>query len=194
MQRFLTDFDANTSMGLGYEYATLLEGNRQAGYRCRLPVKISNTERPTPCDRVLPNSKKKRIGDTRPILEATFLLPGRRTRYWFERAFPAAPYHPKEMRESAYKTLNIIVSQAPGRIVQFLQPVISIRRSPKTGNLQCLIGGSGPTWQVAHDLCSECPRHQLLPAQKRVVVSRYDSMAAHTGLGNDKQLSCQRHD
>ena len=146
--------------GLGYEYATLLEGNDKRGIDVAFLSKY-----PTQNARLhaiaFSEQQKERIGDTRPILEATFLLPGGERVTGLNVHFPA-PYHPKEMRESAYKTLNRIVSQLPEDRAIFAAGDFNTTFA-ENREFAMLNRWVRPTWQVAHDLCSECPGTSFYP-------------------------------
>lgn len=94
-----------------------------------------------------------RIGDTRPILEATFRLPDGTLLTAYAVHFPA-PYHPYEMRVQAYRFLEKLRNALPaGRAAfaagDFNTPGDEDREQGMLANYV------RPTWQVAHEV--GCP-------------------------------------
>ena len=97
----------------------------------------------------------ERIADTRGILEVTFELPDGNLLTGFGIHFPA-PFHPWQMRETAYQTLNQLKAALPeGRAVfaagDFNTP------SDEDQKHQLLDQYVRPDWIVAHDTgCEAC--------------------------------------
>ena len=108
-----------------------------------------------------PKSQKRRVGDTRPILEATFKLPTGDLLTGLAVHFPA-PFHPTEMRESAYTALNNVVSGLPEDRDVFAAGDFNTTRE-EDANKNMLERWVRPTWQVAHDLCKGCPGTSYYP-------------------------------
>lgn len=146
--------------GLGYQPAVLLEGKDKRGidvaFLSKLPV-IEATLHPI----TFPKSLKKRAGDTRPILEASFKLPNGEILTGFSVHFPA-PYHPTEMREVAYTKLNKIVAALPKNQAVFAAGDFNTTLEEDM-NKDMLKRWVRPTWQVAHDLCNVCPGTSYYP-------------------------------
>lgn len=146
--------------GLGYQPAVLLEGKDRRGidvaFLSKLPVKDVKLHPIT-----FPEVLKKRAGDTRPILEASFELPNGDALTGFSVHFPA-PYHPTEMREVAYTKLNTIVASLPGSRAVFAAGDFNTTFEENTKK-QMLSRWVRPTWQVAHDLCEACPGTSYYP-------------------------------
>lgn len=146
--------------GLGYQPAVLLEGKDRRGidvaFLSKLPVKDAKLHPIT-----FPQSLKKRAGDTRPILEASFELPNGDELTGFSVHFPA-PYHPTEMREVAYTKLNTIVASLPASRAVFAAGDFNTTFEENTKK-QMLSRWVRPTWQVAHDLCEACPGTSYYP-------------------------------
>ena len=96
-------------------------------------------------------ARRSRIGDKRPILEAKFRLPSGGYITGFNVHFPAS-YHPTDMRESAFATLNASVENCP-RIVQFLKRETLIPLELKIATMQYWRNGSDRTG-VSHMICA----------------------------------------
>ena len=138
---------------LGYKPAVLLEGKDIRGidvaFLSKLPV-----HNPRLHEIEFPAQQRRRVGDTRPILQATFELPGGGLMTGFAVHFPA-PFHPTSMRESAYTTLNQLLSGLPDNQAVFAAGDFNTTRE-EDSNKKMLNRWVRPQWQVAHDLCSDC--------------------------------------
>ena len=145
---------------LGYLPAVLLEGNDARGIDVAFLSKFPATEPKLHKIEFSP-SLAKRVGDTRPILEATFDLPGGDQLTGYAVHFPA-PFHPTEMRESAYAVLNRLVQQLPEGRMAFAAGDFNTTNQEDTEKdmLNRLVRG---TWQVAHDLCVDCSGTSYYP-------------------------------
>ena len=156
LERLRTDY----LTGLGYQPAVLIEGKDKRGidvaFLSKLPITEAKLHPIT-----FPKPLKKRAGDTRPILEASFELPNGKTLTGFSVHFPA-PYHPTEMREVAYTKLNSIVTALPKTQAVFAAGDFNttIEEDTNKGMLKRWVR---PTWQVAHDLCDACPGTSYYP-------------------------------
>ena len=146
--------------GLGYQPSVLIEGKDRRGidvaFLAKYPAVGAKLH-----EIKFPKSLKRRVGDTRPILEATFKLPTGDLLTGFAVHFPA-PYHPTEMRESAYTTLNKIVGDLPEDRAVFAAGDFNTTRE-EDANKDMLETWVRPTWQVAHDLCKGCPGTSYYP-------------------------------
>ena len=146
--------------GLGYQPGVLIEGKDRRGidvaFLAKHPAVGAKLH-----EIKFPKSLKKRVGDTRPILEVTFKLPTGDLLTGFSVHFPA-PYHPTEMRESAYTTLNKIVGDLPEDRAVFAAGDFNTTRE-EDANKNMLERWVRPTWQVAHDLCKGCPGTSYYP-------------------------------
>lgn len=146
--------------GLGYQPGVLIEGKDRRGidvaFLSKYPAVGAELH-----EIKFPKSQKRRVGDTRPILEATFKLPTGDLLTGFAVHFPA-PYHPTEMRESAYTTLNKILDDLPEDRAVFAAGDFNTTRE-EDANQNMLDTWVRPTWQVAHDLCKGCPGTSYYP-------------------------------
>ena len=145
---------------LGYLPATLLEGKDRRGIDVAFLSKFKVTDAALHEIR-FPEEMKKRVGDTRPILSATFELPNGEKMTGYSIHFPA-PFHPTEMRVSAYHTLNTLLEELPeGRMVFAAGDFNTTSAEDKReGMLDRFVR---PDWQIAHDLCQDCPGTSYYP-------------------------------
>ena len=139
--------------GLGYEAPLLLEGNDIRGidvaFLSKYPIRDPNLHRIQFSQR-----NGDRVGDTRPILEARFELSDDEILTGFAVHFPA-PFHPVSMRESAYATLNKLLSKVPKGQAVFAAGDFNTT-SEENSQLKILDRWVRPYWDVAHDLCVQC--------------------------------------
>lgn len=144
----------NHLTGLGYDTLVLIEGNDKRGIDVAFLSKFPARNARLHFTRFA-SSQGNRIGDTRPILEATFELPGGSELIGLNVHFPA-PFHPATMREKSYATLNSILNSLPKN-----QPVFAAgdfnTTSEEDVDRDVLATWVRPLWEVAHDLCEECP-------------------------------------
>ena len=140
--------------GLGYKPATLLEGKDRRGIDVAFLSKFKVTDAALHEIR-FPAEMKERVGDTRPILAATFELPGGEKMTGYSIHFPA-PFHPTEMRVSAYNTLNELLAELPKDQMAFAAGDFNTTSAEdkKEAMLDRFVR---PDWLVAHDLCEGCP-------------------------------------
>jgi len=108
LERLRTDYLDDA----GFLPAVLIEGHDIRGidvaFLSRLPLVGEPTLHPFPEEGI----EKARYGDTRGILEATFRMPDDSLLTGFAVHFPA-PFHPTEMRVTAYEQLNELRSALP---------------------------------------------------------------------------------
>ena len=146
--------------GLGYQRAVLLEGKDIRGidvaFLSRFPVRDAKLH-----EIRFPEAVKRRVGDTRPILEATFELPGGEMITGYSVHFPA-PFHPTVMRESAYETLNALLAGLPRDRMAFAAGDFNTT-SEEDATKKMLDRWVRPSWEVAHDLCSDCKGTSYYP-------------------------------
>ena len=100
----------------------------------------------------------ERAGDTRGLLEATFELPDGSLLTGFSVHFPA-PFHPTDMRITAYDHLNGIRSNVPADRNVFAAGDFNTS-STEDGREKMLERFVRPFWIVAHDACDGCPGTQ----------------------------------
>lgn len=146
--------------GLGYQPGVLIEGKDRRGIDVAFLSKYQAVGAKLH-EVKFPKSQKRRVGDTRPILETTFKLPTGDLLTGLAVHFPA-PYHPTEMRESAYTALNNVVSGLPEDRDVFAAGDFNTTRE-EDANKNMLERWVRPTWQVAHDLCKGCPGTSYYP-------------------------------
>lgn len=144
---------------LGYE-SVLLEGKDRRGIDAAFLSKLKVLDAHLH-EIEFPSSLKERVGDTRPILSATFVLPNGEKLTGYSIHFPA-PFHPTEMRESAYATLNQLVANLPEDQMVFAAGDFNTTRE-ENNNKAMLKRWVRPHWQVAHDLCKDCPGTSYYP-------------------------------
>ncbi|MCG8415478.1 MAG: endonuclease/exonuclease/phosphatase family protein [Pseudomonadales bacterium] len=139
--------------GLGYQSIVLLEGNDSRGidvaFLAKYPVADAQLH-----EIEFSESMRARVGDTRPILQASFELPNGEQLTGFAVHFPA-PFHPTVMRESAYTTLNGLLDALPSDRIAFAAGDFNTT-SEEDREQTMLERWVRPDWQVAHDLCSGC--------------------------------------
>ncbi len=140
--------------GMGYQSIVLLEGKDIRG------IDVAFLSKFPAIDAVhheiqFPESERARIGDTRPILQATFELPDGEKLTGFAVHFPA-PFHPTVMRESAYTTLNRLLSDLPADRIAFAAGDFNTT-SEEDREKDMLDRWVRPVWEAAHDACTRCP-------------------------------------
>jgi endonuclease/exonuclease/phosphatase family metal-dependent hydrolase len=139
----------------GYLPAILIEGQDIRGIDVALLSKLPLADEPILHEIVFDDEFASRVGDTRGILQADFVLPGGSILTGYAVHFPA-PFHPTKMRETAYKRLNQLKEALPeGRAAfaggDFNTTSSEDREKDMLGRL------ARPYWTVAHETgCGDC--------------------------------------
>ena len=137
-----------------YGPAILIEGQDNRGidvaFLSRLPLTEPAVLHPLTFD-----DYPERQGDTRGVIQATFLLPDGALLTGFSVHFPA-PFHPPAMREVAYRHLNALRQALPAEHNVFAAGDFNTTSS-EDSDLRMLERFVRPYWTVAHDLCDGCP-------------------------------------
>lgn len=139
---------------LGYGPAVLVEGDDlrgiDTGFLSKLPL-----DGPAILHPLHFPDHPEREGDTRGVLEATFILPDGSRLTGFAVHFPA-PFHPTGMRERAYEQLNALRDAVPAANAVFAAGDFNTTRSEvdTTGILDRWVR---PSWTIGHDTgCGDC--------------------------------------
>ncbi|MDC1478328.1 endonuclease/exonuclease/phosphatase family protein [Pseudomonadales bacterium] len=138
---------------LGYQTSVLLEGKDSRGIDVAFLSKLKVLDA-AHHEIVFSASVRDRVGDTRPILSATFELPNGERITGYSVHFPA-PYHPTVMRESAFQTLNKLLGDIPAGQAAFAAGDFNTT-SEEDMKKDVLARWVRPYWQIAHDLCEGC--------------------------------------
>jgi endonuclease/exonuclease/phosphatase family metal-dependent hydrolase len=137
----------------GYQPAILIEGDDARGidvaFLSKLPL-----AKPAELRRITFEDFPDKAGDTRHILEATFVLPDGSPLTGFAIHFPA-PYQPTEMRVLAYEHLNALRDALPDDHHAFAAGDFNTT-STEDARLGMLDRFVRPHWIAAHDLCAGC--------------------------------------
>lgn len=143
----------------GYRPAILLEGDDVRGIDVAFLSRFELASRPRlhriPFDR----SASDRVGDTRGILEATFILPDGSHLTGYAVHFPA-PFHPTAMRAAAYEFLSTLKRALPADRPAFAAGDFNTT-SEEDGEQSMLERFARPDWTVVHehgcrDAAGEC--------------------------------------
>ena len=139
---------------LGYQPAILIEGADARGIDVAILSKFALLAKPElhPLDL---SDFPERVGDTRGVLQATFVLPDESLLTAFAVHFPA-PYHPTRMRIAAYRHLEGLLAALPEDHHAFAAGDFNTTsgEDAETGILDAY---ARPHWTLAHDVgCSEC--------------------------------------
>ncbi len=146
--------------GLGYQSIVLLEGKDIRGIDVAFMAKFPAVNAQLH-EIEFPEAERDRIGDTRPILQATFELPDGDRLTGFAVHFPA-PFHPTVMRESAYTTLSKLLDAVPANQIAFAAGDFNTT-SEEDREKAMLDRWVRPDWEVAHDLCNGCMGSSYYP-------------------------------
>lgn len=139
---------------LGYQPAILVEGTDSRGIDVAILSKFALAGEPRLHPLDLPEFPE-RAGDTRGVLQATFILPDESLLTVFAVHFPA-PYHPTQMRIEAYQHLNGLLAALPEAHHAFAAGDFNTTSKEDT-DLGFLDTYARPHWTLAHDVgCSEC--------------------------------------
>jgi endonuclease/exonuclease/phosphatase family metal-dependent hydrolase len=139
---------------LGYQPAILVEGTDARGIDVAILSKFALADEPALHPLNLPDFPQ-RAGDTRGVLQATFVLPDESLLTAFAVHFPA-PYHPTEMRIAAYEHLEGLLAALPEDHHAFAAGDFNTT-SKEDAEVGLLDDYARPYWTLAHDVgCSEC--------------------------------------
>ncbi|MEM7281285.1 MAG: endonuclease/exonuclease/phosphatase family protein [Pseudomonadota bacterium] len=139
---------------LNYLPSVLLEGNDDRGIDVAFLSKLPLVGEAELHDIVFREISEEREADTRGILKATFSLPDNTLLTGFAVHFPA-PYHPTELREDAYNTLNQLLESLPGDRLAFAAGDFNTTSTEDQAKkmLRRFVEGD---WHVAHQSCLNC--------------------------------------
>lgn len=96
----------------GYAPAILIEGRDERGIDVAFLTRLGVVDTPVLHQIPFQGAPEERVADTRGILEATFRLPDGAQLTGYAVHFPA-PFHPTDMRVTAYEYLNALKSALP---------------------------------------------------------------------------------
>ena len=139
---------------LGYRLPVLIEGTDVRGIDVAILSKFELAEEPVLHPLELPDFPD-RAGDTRGVLQATFVLPDESLLTAFSVHFPA-PFHPTQMRVEAYQHLQGLLAALPNDQHAFAAGDFNTtsKEDSETGLLDTY---ARPYWTIAHDVgCNEC--------------------------------------
>jgi len=139
---------------LGYQPAILVEGTDVRGIDVAILSKLPLANKPQLHPLKLPDFPE-REGDTRGVLQATFLLPDDSLLTAFAVHFPA-PFHPTEMRVAAYEHLAVLLDALPDDHHAFAAGDFNTtsKEDAREGLLDTY---ARPHWTLAHDVgCGNC--------------------------------------
>ena len=139
---------------LGYQPAILLEGADIRGIDVAILSKLPLASKPQLHPLALPDFPE-REGDTRGVLQATFVLPDDSLLTAFAVHFPA-PFHPTAMREAAYEHLAGLLEALPNDHHAFAAGDFNTtsKEDEREGLLDAF---ARPHWTLAHDVgCNDC--------------------------------------
>jgi endonuclease/exonuclease/phosphatase family metal-dependent hydrolase len=139
---------------LGYQAAILVEGTDNRGIDVAILSKLPLANEPQLHPLTLPDFPE-REGDTRGVLQATFVLPDDSLLTAFAVHFPA-PFHPTEMRVAAYEHLASLLEALPDDHHAFAAGDFNTtsKEDKREGLLDAF---ARPHWTLAHDVgCGDC--------------------------------------
>ena len=139
---------------LGYRPAILVEGTDVRGIDVAILSKLPLANEPQLHPLKLPDFPE-REGDTRGVLQATFVLPDDSLLTAFAVHFPA-PFHPTEMRVAAYEHLTRLLEALPDDHHAFAAGDFNTtsKEDAREGLLDAF---ARPFWTLAHDVgCGNC--------------------------------------
>lgn len=137
-----------------YGPAILIEGQDSRGIDVAFLSRLPLTEPPV-LHPLTFEDYPERQGDTRGVLQATFMLPDGSSLTGFAVHFPA-PFHPTGMREVAYEHLNGLRAGLPPEHNVFAAGDFNTTSS-EDREKQMLERFVRDDWIVAHDFCDGCP-------------------------------------
>ena len=154
-ERILERLRSDYLAAAGYRPPILIEGNDARGIDVAFLTRLALAE-PTELHTIpFEGVDPAQAADTRGILEATFALPGGGLLTGYVVHFPA-PYHPTEMRESAYRHLNRLKSALPDDRPAFAAGDFNTT-SAEDREKAMLRRFARPYWTVVHERgCAGC--------------------------------------
>jgi predicted extracellular nuclease len=139
---------------LGYQAPILIEGTDARGIDVAILSRLPLANEPQLHPLVLADFPD-RAGDTRGVLQATFVLPDESLLTAFSVHFPA-PFHPTQMRVAAYQHLASLLAALPDDHHAFAAGDFNTT-SKEDADVGMLDKYARPHWTLAHDVgCSEC--------------------------------------
>jgi endonuclease/exonuclease/phosphatase family metal-dependent hydrolase len=139
----------------GYRPAILVEGTDVRGIDVAFLTRLPTTGPPVLHPLPLPAEFADRAGDTRGILESTFVLPDGSLLTGFSVHFPA-PFHPTAMRVAAYEHLQQVRATVPADHNVFAAGDFNTTSTEDAKN-HMLDRFVRPAWIVSNDRCEGCP-------------------------------------
>ena len=139
---------------LGYGPGILIEGEDNRGIDVAFLSRLPLTEPPA-LHPIRFEDYPEREGDTRGVLQATFMLPDGSELTGFSVHFPA-PFHPTAMRVAAYQQLNELRRQLPDDRPVFAAGDFNTTSTEmrEQGMLERFVR---PLWTAVHEYCDGCP-------------------------------------
>lgn len=143
----------------GYLPAILIEGNDLRGIDVAFLSRLPLAGEPVLHAMTFEDIPEERVRDTRGILQADFRLPDGSLLSGFAVHFPA-PFHPTEMRETAYAHLSGLLAALPSDRPAFAAGDFNTTSKEDAG--KDLLGRLvRPYWTIAHEVgCTGCPGTQ----------------------------------
>jgi endonuclease/exonuclease/phosphatase family metal-dependent hydrolase len=139
---------------LGYLPAILIEGTDLRGIDVAIMSKFPLAGEAQLHPLALPEFPD-RVGDTRGVLQADFVLPDGSLLTAFSVHFPA-PFHPTAMRVAAYQHLNALLDALPADHHAFAAGDFNTTSS-EDAREHLLEAYARPHWTIAHDIgCTDC--------------------------------------
>ena len=147
--------------GLNYPTVVLIEGADKRGIDVAVMSRLKQHKKAQLHAIPFKGFPKKRVQDTRGILQVDLKLPDNEILSVFGVHFPA-PFHPKEMRVQAFKELNRLVSALPkGRLSMAAGDFNVPKREDQDDFVSTL---TGKHWVVGHKVaCAGCPGSSYYP-------------------------------
>lgn len=148
--------------GLNYPTVVLVEGKDKRGIDVAILSRLEVRGMPVLHQIPFVGFSKKRVDDTRGILQVDLEMPNKEVVTVLGVHFPA-PFHPAEMRRQAYGKLNTILDGLPkGRLVMSAGDFNVPKREDEKMNL--VSSSTDDHWVVGHKVaCQSCPGSTYYP-------------------------------